>query len=64
MKVYDFNLYSYQSFAANLILFLFTSVRQDVLTTNFTLLIDTHHSEFIKTLKLVNCPLDDYTYEK
>lgn len=64
VKLYDFQLYFYQSFVSDLIFFLFTSVRLTDLVTNFKSLIDCYYAEFIKTLGLVHCPLDDYSFEK
>lgn len=64
VKIYDFQLYFYETFVCDLIFFLFTSVRCDELTKNFKLFINHYHSEFVKTMKSVNCPLDDYTYVK
>lgn len=64
IKIYDFQLYFYQSFVHDLIFFLLTSVRPDDLAKDFKLFIQCYHAEFVKTLKLVNCPLDDYTFEK
>lgn len=64
VKIYDFQLYFYQTFVCDLILFLFTSVCCTDLSKNFKTFIHVYHSEFTKTLELVNCPLDDYTFEK
>lgn len=64
VKLYDFEYYSHQSFALDLILFLFTSVRCDVLAANFKIFIDTHHLEFRKTLEMANIPLDNFTHDK
>lgn len=64
VKFYDFQLYFYQSFVHDLIFFLFTSVCPIDLATNFKLFISYYHMQLVKTLKSVNCPLDDYTFEK
>lgn len=64
IKIYNSQLYFYQSFMHDLIFFLFTSVCSNDLAKDFKLFIRCYHAEFVKTLKLVNCPLDDYTYEK
>lgn len=64
VKIYDFQLYFYQTFVCDLIFFLFTSVRCDDLKKNFKLFIYHYHSAFINTMKLANCSRDDYTYEK
>lgn len=63
-KIYDFQLYFYQSFVHDLVLFLFSSVRCGDLANNFRTFIDFYHLEFTKTLKRVNCPLEDYTLDK
>lgn len=57
-------MYCYQSFVHDLIFFLFTSVRPNDLDQHFKLFIDRYYEEFTTTLKSVNCPMDDYTYEK
>lgn len=57
-------MYSYQSFALDLILFLFSSVRPNDLMTNFHSFIKEYHKEFVKTLKIVNCSVEDYTFDK
>lgn len=64
VKIYDFQLYFYESFVCDLIFFLFTSVRCDDLTKNFQRFINHYLAEFVKTMNLVNCPLDDYSDEK
>lgn len=63
-KIYDFTLYSYQSFAHDLIFFLFMSVCPIDLAKHFQLFIRCYHAEFTKMLELANCSLDDYTFEK
>lgn len=63
-KIYDFQLYFYQTFVCDLILFLFTSVCCADLAKKFETFIHVYHTEFTKTMKLVNCPLDDYSYDK
>lgn len=64
VKMYDFQLYSYQSLAFDLILFLFTSVRSNDLAENFKMFINYYHEEFVNELKLLNCPLNDYSFDK
>lgn len=66
VKIYDFQLYFYHSFTLDLIFFLFTSVRIDVLNKNFVAFIRVYHRRFFNTLKDVNCPtqyLQHYTIE-
>ncbi|XP_055309477.1 uncharacterized protein LOC129573196 isoform X1 [Sitodiplosis mosellana] len=64
VKIYDFQLSSYDSFALDLVFFLFTSIQNDVLKTNFKSFIAYYHTEFIHTMNTVDLPLHDYTYEK
>lgn len=64
IKIIDFQLCMYKSFVHDLIFFLFTSVRPTDLKENFTSFINYYYTAFIKTLAYVNCPLDDYTFEK
>lgn len=64
VKIYDFQSYTYESFALDLILFLFTSVPKSDLKMNFTLFVDYYISEFQKTMTLVKSPMDDYTQDK
>ncbi|XP_055309442.1 uncharacterized protein LOC129573174 [Sitodiplosis mosellana] len=64
VKIYDFQLYFYQTFVCDLIFFLLTSVRSNDLTKHFKLFIRQYHLEFVNTMKLVNCPCDDYTFDK
>lgn len=64
IKMYDFQLYFYQSFVHDLIFFLFTSVRPNDLKENFHSFINYYHIVFTRTLKLVGMPMKDYTFEK
>lgn len=64
VKIYDFQLYFYQSFACDLIFFLFSSVRCDELAKYFKMFIYHYHLEFLKTMKMLKCPREDYTYDK
>lgn len=64
VKIYDFQFYSHETFTSDLLNFLFLSVKCNDLRENFRIFIDTHHAELTKTLKLANCSLDDYPYEK
>lgn len=64
VRVYDFQLYYYQSFVSDLIFFLLSSVRSEDLKRNFRIFINHYHEHFVKTLKRVNCPLTDYTIDK
>lgn len=64
VKILDFQIYRYDSFANDLIYFLLICARADDLRTNFRSFIEYYHSEFTKTLKYVNFPIDDYTFDK
>lgn len=63
-KLLDFQLYHYESFANDLIYFLLACADLNDLRMNFIPLIEYYHAEFTKTLKYVDFPLDDYTYDK
>lgn len=64
VKILDFQSYDYESFAFDLIFFLLINARVEDLTTQFKTFIQYYHLEFQKTMQFINCPLDDYTYEK
>lgn len=64
VKLIDFQSYFYGSFALDLIQFVFFNCRVDDLNTDFKVFINHYLLEFVKMLRLFNCPLDDYTNEK
>lgn len=64
MKIYDFQLYFYGSFAHDLVFFLLSSVKNNDLKMNIVLFIDYYMFEFKKTMEYLKMPLDDYTDEK
>lgn len=64
LKILDFQAYDYESFAFDLTFFLLINAQVDDLKVNFNGFIQYYHSEFLKTMRFVNCPLEDYTYEK
>lgn len=64
VKILDFQLYSYDSFAMDLLQFLFFTVRIDDLRMHFKSFVEYYLVEFVNVLRIVNCPLDDYTNEK
>ncbi|XP_055307114.1 uncharacterized protein LOC129571346 [Sitodiplosis mosellana] len=64
VKIYDFQSFYFESFMHDLIFFLFTSVQNSDLKSNFKSLIDHYLAEFRKTMDFFKCPLDDYTSEK
>lgn len=54
----------YESFAHDLIYFLLKCASCDDLRINFKSFIEYYHTQFTKTLKHVDIPLDDYAYDK
>lgn len=64
VKFYDYQLIAYKSVVQDLIFFLFTSCNEAVRMQNIEAFFKHYHNHFYKTLKLLKCPLDDYTYEK
>ena len=64
VKILDFQNYSYGSFSFDLMQFLFANARIDDLKMHFKSFIDYYLLEFVNVMRLVNCPLDDYTNEK
>lgn len=64
VKILDFAWFNYESFALDLTFFLFINVQDKDLRTNFKQFFDYYHSEFVNILRLVDYPLDEYTYEK
>lgn len=64
VKILDFQGYKYNSFAFDLLQFLFYNVRVEDLKMHFESFVEHYMSEFVNVLRIVNCPLDDYTNEK
>lgn len=64
VKILDFQNNGYETFGLDLSIFLFFSVEINELRLNFKEFFKYYHLEFVKVLELVNCPLDDYTYDK
>lgn len=64
VKLLDFQKYGYDSFVFNLIHFLSLNAHTHDLEVNFLSFVKHYYLEFVKTMRFVNCPLDDYTYEK
>lgn len=62
IKIYDFQLYSYQSFAFDLMLFLFSSVRSIDLAKNFHMFINRYHKEFVETMESVGFMSNEYSF--
>ncbi|XP_072381947.1 uncharacterized protein [Diabrotica undecimpunctata] len=63
VKIVDFQLYSYDSPAADIFFFLFSSVNFDVLKNHVDDLFKYYQQHFQKTLKDLDCDLD-FSYEK
>ncbi|XP_023028197.2 uncharacterized protein [Leptinotarsa decemlineata] len=63
-KFVDFQIYTYGSPASDLLFFLFTSVRLDVLKTDLDTLINHYHSEFIKNLTELGCDTTPFQLPK
>ncbi|XP_055296714.1 uncharacterized protein LOC129565642 [Sitodiplosis mosellana] len=64
VKFYDFQLCGYESFVLDLIFFLFTSVQNEDLKTNFKTFIEHYFLEFFKTIDFAGCSMEEYTFEK
>lgn len=64
VKIFDYQLMAYDSFAHDLIFFLFTSINRTIRKSNFEHFIKHYHKHFYNTLAMLKCPLEDYTYEK
>ncbi|CAG9831174.1 unnamed protein product [Diabrotica balteata] len=63
VKIVDFQLYSYDSPAADIFFFLFSSVNFDVLRYHLDNLLHYYQQHFQSTLKNLNCDLD-FSYQK
>lgn len=63
IKIYDFQVFFYESFVYDLIFCLCSCANSDILANNFKSLVNFYLDEFKKSLKLVNCPLEDYSRE-
>ncbi|KAF2878837.1 hypothetical protein ILUMI_27326 [Ignelater luminosus] len=61
-KIVDFQLIEYGSPADDLIFFLFSSVRKEVLDLHYDNLIKLYYEVFIKTLKDLKCDISPFTY--
>lgn len=64
IKLLDFQSYYTGTFALDLVFFLLFNGRIDDLRADFKSFINYYHEEFVNILRWINCPLDDYTYEK
>lgn len=64
VKILDFQAYDYDSFALDLLHFILSNARIDDLKVYFKSFIENYLIEFVNTMQLVNCPLDDYTHDK
>ncbi|XP_023026351.2 uncharacterized protein [Leptinotarsa decemlineata] len=63
-KFVDFQVYTYRSPASDLLFFLFTSVRLDVLKKDLDTLINHYHSEFIRNLTELGCDTTPFLLPK
>lgn len=64
VKFIDYQLMAYDSFANDLIFFLFSSVNDSVRKAYIEHFFQHYHKHLYNTLALLHCPLEDYTYEK
>ncbi|XP_031618118.1 uncharacterized protein LOC116337579 [Contarinia nasturtii] len=64
VKICDYQLMAYDSFAHDLVFFLFTSIDRSIRKQYFEHFIEYYHQHFYNTLAMLRCPLEDYTYEK
>lgn len=64
VKFFDYQLMAYDSFANDLVFFLFSSVDYIDRRMHIEHFFKYYHEHLHKILALLQCPLDDYTYEK
>lgn len=64
VKFFDFQLTEYDTFVSDLIFFLFTSVNDNIRKQHIEQFFQHYHKHLYRTLELLGCPLDDYSYEK
>ncbi|XP_056635280.1 uncharacterized protein LOC130444239 [Diorhabda sublineata] len=64
IKFVDFQVYNYKSPVMDLLNFLFTSVRNEVLEENIDDLIRFYHKELIENLKQLECNTEDYRFSE
>lgn len=64
VKFCDYQLMTYDSFANDLVFFVFTSIYGSNRKGNIEHFFQHYHKHFYQTLSMLNCPLNDYTYEK
>ncbi|XP_057651963.1 uncharacterized protein LOC130891329 [Diorhabda carinulata] len=64
IKFVDFQVYNYKSPVMDLLNFLFTSVRNEVLKENIDDLIRFYHKELIENLKQLECDTEDYRFSE
>lgn len=64
VKFFDYQLMAHDSFANDLVFFLFSSVNHVDRRMHMEHFFKYYHEHLYKTLALLECPLDDYTYEK
>lgn len=64
IKFVDFQEYSYESPTRDLLFYLFTSVQLDVLKEHLDYLLEFYNDQFLKTLKDLSCPTEDFSFGK
>ncbi|XP_055323920.1 uncharacterized protein LOC129578808 isoform X2 [Sitodiplosis mosellana] len=64
VKFCDYQLMTYDSFANDLVFFVFSSINGSNRKGNIEHFFQYYHKHLYQTLAMLNCPLDDYTYEK
>lgn len=61
-KLLDFQFFTYRSVVGDLLFFLLTSVRENVLAENMERLLKYYHFHLLDTLKECNCPTNGFQY--
>ncbi|CAH1282583.1 unnamed protein product [Diabrotica balteata] len=64
IKIVDFQMYTYDTPATDLMFFLFTSVQTQVLKKHFEELLEHYHEILAQTLLIFGCDIAPFTYEK
>ena len=62
-KIVDFQLCKYASPARDLVFFLFSSVKSQVLVEKYDELLKIYHGTFVKVLEDLKCDVSDFSYE-
>uniref|UniRef100_A0A6P7F7B7 Rho-associated protein kinase let-502 n=1 Tax=Diabrotica virgifera virgifera TaxID=50390 RepID=A0A6P7F7B7_DIAVI len=64
IKIVDFQMYTYDTPATDLMFFIFTSVQTQALKQHFEELIEHYHEILAQTLLMFACDITQFTYEK